>query len=84
VRKLAPVILGRLAVLAEAKVAGADGAYVNAMGAWRTWKAAHPSATARLRALEAEARTVAAPIEQRYARAREHFSFGKRAFGKRI
>jgi hypothetical protein len=78
-RRIGAVVLGRLRALIDGKVAGAEEAFVVALGQFATFQKQHPSRLARLRAIDAEIAGFETPIRKRYEQARSHFKLGRHA-----
>ena len=84
IRRLAPVILGRLSQLNEAKAIGAGDAWGHVRARYSEWRKANPSVMTQLRAVDDEIANVERPIDAKYIRAREAFRFGQHAQGIRM
>jgi len=81
IRTLAPIIVKRLAELAEEEVDGAQGALFLARDQFSGYKKKNPSLPAQLRAAEEDLRNVAAPIERQFQRTLEYFRIGRGRHG---
>jgi hypothetical protein len=76
ITKLGPVSVARLGQLNEAKVAGADTAWMSARTQLANYRKQRPTLNAQLKAADAEERTAAQPVEQSYRQAFEYFKIG--------
>ena len=81
VRRLAPVIIARLAELSSQKVVNANDYWALAITAYGSWRKATPSAAARLRDARERLAQVESEVDRKYVRARQAFRFGVHANG---
>jgi hypothetical protein len=83
-RKLAPVIVARLASLSQSDVSGANDAWAHASIAYDKFKKQHPSRRANMRDVEEQIAQVEPQMHREDEKLRETFRFGRHAQGMRL
>ena len=76
VRKMGPVIVERLRLLAKEEHQGAQEAWSAAASQLRAYRQRHPSLNQQLKRVEEELRSVEFPIARKYQRAVDFFKIG--------